>query len=398
MCLCIFRRSLLRTAVLAPALLGCQVVPSGRLVADAPARGSGRWLDVHCHVFNGHDLPIYQFIKKTRLDQSGFGWAAPIVAFLAGGLDHDAPSPEDEMRSMAGGIGPLAAAAPLPASPAVGLGRLRNRSLGRVEAASAGLGGVGGLGTSVDADALRLIDLALREEGIRSGSGLRSPGLPQRPRAAAAGLPAPATDAELRQLSRRIESDREGRLGRYFRWGLTFAQPRGTLVASLATLYPAGADVMLTPAMVDYDAWLDAPDTRPAAQVRVMRDIAVQRARGGMPVHAFAAFDPWRCLERREEIRRGSNAPDILESLKRDLASGDAIGVKLYPPMGFAATGNDARDEISVPFPARLAELTGGRPGRALDDVLGELFDHCADRDIPVMAHCGPDERQRRRL
>jgi predicted TIM-barrel fold metal-dependent hydrolase len=115
-----------------------------------------------------------------------------------------------------------------------------------------------------------------------------------------------------------------------------------------------------------------------------MELIAVKRAKQGMPVHAFAAFDPWRCLQ----LRR--SGVDTLEQLMADLTSGAANGVKVYPPMGFAAAGNAERDETKYPFPQNLIRLTGGRPGPALDSVMDELFDHCVENGIPVMARCGP--------
>lgn len=100
-----------------------------------------------------------------------------------------------------------------------------------------------------------------------------------------------------------------------------------------------------------------------------------------MPVHAFLAFDPWRCLHERASGR------DTLADLKTDLGRGAGLGVKLYPPMGFSAAGNKLRDVHS--FADALRRLTGGRPGPALDDVMDELLDFLADQQIPVMAHCG---------
>src|SRR4051794_19769401 len=96
MCLCMFRRGFLKAAAVSPALFSCQAP------AAEPSRLpsiSTKWIDVHCHVFNGRDLPIYEFIKKTRFSHANpSDWvAAAAVAFLAGGLQRKAPSVADEI-------------------------------------------------------------------------------------------------------------------------------------------------------------------------------------------------------------------------------------------------------------------------------------------------------------
>jgi predicted TIM-barrel fold metal-dependent hydrolase len=111
-----------------------------------------------------------------------------------------------------------------------------------------------------------------------------------------------------------------------------------------------------------------------------MSAIAASRSAAGTPVHPFLAFDPWRCLRDRQ---RGN---DPLAEIKRALSEGRGIGIKLYPPMGFAAAGNANRSADD--FPLELRKLAGN-PGRSVDGVLDELFDYCADNDVPVMAHCG---------
>jgi predicted TIM-barrel fold metal-dependent hydrolase len=192
------------------------------------------------------------------------------------------------------------------------------------------------------------------------------------------------TDAELTAFELRIHPEsRSGAinvLARYFAWGLIFTEDRNNLTERLSALY-AGQELMLTPAMVDYDMWLEAPDDGLPAQVQVMEAIAARRAAGGMPVHAFLAFDPWRCLQER------ANGSDLLTDLKSVLGRGGGIGVKLYPPMGFSAAGN--AEQPAEFFPKRLQRLTNGKPGLELDAVMDELFDHLSEQGIPVMAHCG---------
>ncbi|MFO1028018.1 MAG: amidohydrolase family protein [Acetobacteraceae bacterium] len=396
-----FRRAFLKASAVSPALLACQ--------GPQPERGpssiavSSKWIDVHCHVFNGRDLPIYEFIKKTRLSRANPGdWLiSALVAFLAGTLQRRSPSVADELALLDAPLTPASGTVSMAADPAICLKRLRARAgdtngTAGDPAAEPDGAPVGLFGAPRDRMALMMLDTALRETAIRapSGSGAR--------------VPPPPSDHELEQLGSMIQEHREagsadrgsmdagsaGRsglhpglgavLGRYFNWGLMFASTRDSLVGSLASLYPSNASLMLTPAIVDYDAWLGSPDTKPEDQLQVMERIMILRARQGMPVHSFAAFDPWRCLRLR------SKGVDSLAQLTTALERGAAIGVKLYPPMGFAPTGNAERDTARHPFPAGLIKLTKGRPGHELDNVLDELLDYCAANGVPVMAHCGP--------
>jgi hypothetical protein len=83
------------------------------------------------------------------------------------------------------------------------------------------------------------------------------------------------------------------------------------------------------------------------------------------------------------------------------LQQGRAVGVKIYPPMGFMAVGNDSSDAPAPPD--ALHQLVqqrraGQTVGAALDDELRKLYALCTDLDAPVMMHCassqlaGPDD------
>ncbi len=91
------------------------------LVPDAPGQDSQataraadsagpRWIDVHCHVFNAIDLPISEFIDRTRLSSKLDLPIWPLVAILAGGLQKAAPSASAEAAQLNG----QDAALPLP--------------------------------------------------------------------------------------------------------------------------------------------------------------------------------------------------------------------------------------------------------------------------------------------
>lgn len=364
MCLCLLRRSLLRTALVSSALVACQpVAPEPKAVSERR-----RWLDVHCHVFNARDVPLFEFISRTRLRTGAAGIAAPVLALLAGGIRHDAMTPAEELASLSSREGPLETS-PEATDPVSALLQLRDDALegpgsrGRRTTAPPRAGGA-----PTGSKALQFFDDALHDAGIRTGA--------KTPHKA-------PTDSELKFFAEMIDPNSRsalGTLGRYFQWGTMFSESRNALTGRLTALYD-GQETMLTPAMVDYDLWLEAPDDGLPAQVTVMEAIGARRAAEGVPVHAFVAFDPWRCLHDRNIGR------DTLAELKTVMARGGGIGIKLYPPMGFGAAGNSKRPASD--FPPALLRLTRGRPGEALDGVMDELFDYATDFGIPVMAHCG---------
>jgi hypothetical protein len=146
---------------------------------------------------------------------------------------------------------------------------------------------------------------------------------------------------------------------------------------------------LLVASIVDYDWWLARGQPTPSslrAQVEVMGQIAI--ATGGR-VHSFVPFDPFREVM----ARRGIGWSSL--SLVRDaIAKHGAIGVKLYPPMGFAPFGNAGltiwKGKHWLPDAAFTDQF-----GRELDSVLAELYEWCITEQVPIMAHAnksnGPD-------
>jgi hypothetical protein len=145
---------------------------------------------------------------------------------------------------------------------------------------------------------------------------------------------------------------------------------------------------LLVACLVDYDWWLASGDSTPSSlreQVEVMEQIAI--ATGGR-VHAFVPFDPFR------EVMARRTRDSSLSLVKDAIATHGAIGVKLYPPMGFAPFGNSGlaiwKGKDWLPEAAH-----GIRFGNELDAVLEELFAWCIAEQVPVMAHAnktnGPD-------
>lgn len=328
--------------------------------APAPAAPASCWIDVHCHVFNAIDLPMSQFIDKTRLSSKLDLPIWVLVAILTGGLQQAAPSASAEAALL-----DTQDALP-PAPPKHDL----ETALRAISAPPDGSG----------ASHRFAPPPANGNEVLREALGLP------------ADDNAPLTDAQYKQLADHLQSD--GALGTVLGWANDFSLPRNKLIDRLLLQFAGAPNVMLTPALVDYNRWLDIADGGPTEQamtsmenqLMVMAAIARWRAREqGVPVFAFAAFDPWRYLEDKSKHR-----PTMLDIGARYIEDGSIIGFKLYPPMGFAPMGN--ADQPDDWFPPALCKLVGAHVGAALDQAMDDLFAYCVAQDVPVMAHCASSE------
>jgi len=162
----------------------------------------------------------------------------------------------------------------------------------------------------------------------------------------------------------------------------------------LAAMKSPGRSVdLMIASMVDYDWWLSggtSTKTHLHIQVLVMEQINIL-TRG--QVHGFAPFDPLREVAFRAGKR--SNNFSSLDLVQRAVEKQGCIGVKLYPPMGFAALGNadqppDFWNDSDIPgwlkepfqYKGKTAEL-----GPCLDDSLADFYSWCILKDVPIMAH-----------
>jgi predicted TIM-barrel fold metal-dependent hydrolase len=134
--------------------------------------------------------------------------------------------------------------------------------------------------------------------------------------------------------------------------------------------------------MVDYDWWLARGRRTPTTlsdQVDVMSQMFILL---GGRVHGFAPFCPFR-----EAMTSDANGiGDSMRLIKRAIETRGFIGVKLYPPMGFAAWGNTGRTEWkgkpTLPNAASDPDF-----GKRLDATMGSLYAYCIANDVPIMAH-----------
>ncbi len=86
-------------------------------------------------------------------------------------------------------------------------------------------------------------------------------------------------------------------------------------------------------------------------------------------------------------------AREPLDLVREAIEEHGFLGAKLYPPMGFRASGNEG---ATPNFDDLLGYLglpsTSDRVGfaRRVDEGLGLLFDYCSANGVPVTAHTGP--------
>ena len=217
-------------------------------------------------------------------------------------------------------------------------------------------------------------------------------------------------------------------------WLMKFSRSRVGLLLELDSLFDAArnlhADVpdqfrFYTPALVDFDYWVQPPEvddnaqpglctntlaapaikhSRISEQVVVMSEIA-RRQPPGRAVFAFVPYDPLR-----DVVDDGRTAGHSGFDVVRDaIENRGLIGVKLYPPMGFQPTDNALigdgllKDQAEkyfgpqVAFRAKFGSLALKYPtveefGRALDEKLFCLYDYCLKYDVPIMAHCSKSQ------
>lgn len=205
-------------------------------------------------------------------------------------------------------------------------------------------------------------------------------------------------------LANRIydRNEPKGILSYAIKWAVIFTRYRRELAEELNRVNH-GRAVLVTPAMVDFTKWLDAPSanmTTLAQQVSLMAGLSREDRPDQPHIHGFVAFDPLR-----QAIHdKIGGAPDEspFSIIEKAIMEDGFIGIKLYPPMGFRPTQNTAAGNAFpcwVRFgsgspgyekcarPTNTPDGLGNTPGQVLDDVLAKLYGWCVDKNVPIMAH-----------
>jgi len=128
-----------------------------------------------------------------------------------------------------------------------------------------------------------------------------------------------------------------------------------------------GVDAVFS-SLVDFDYWLDCiPPSARSDQMKLHSRLSLRSGGYMLPI---IAYNPWTDIKHDNES---------FELVKTAINEYGFIGVKIYPPNGFYAYGNDTiSNQTRQPRPKDLTEL---------DNKLEQMFGWCADNKIPVMAH-----------
>jgi predicted TIM-barrel fold metal-dependent hydrolase len=326
-------------------------------------------IDVHAHVFNGSDLQIKEFLSQTVI------------------------SPDSELRALVREMGAVLQALSWTAAPGA---REEARQIDTYTRPGA---------RCADSAQLRKATAPAFQDGYARGrrqlqaaaqSTRAQPAsaavLGPRPGLPGAGLGAaiealPPTFEEFDQQSREPASvlGSQPHLKGYLQFVLHHFNHRHVNALDYLSTYSANSARkidLLVPCMVDYDWWLaKGRPTRTSLgdQVDLMARIAVLT---GGRVHGFAPFCPFRELM----TAKGDAPGESLRLVQRAILSNGFIGVKLYPPMGFAPLGNTGlsvwKGKPTLPSAANEEGF-----GKRLDEAMRRLLTWCRDNEVPVMAH-----------
>lgn len=389
------RRTTLGGLIAGPAA-AMPIVRAGESLAQPRSAHAGA-IDMHCHIFNGDDLPIQGFLKHAVFEAEKDGlFRAPkaIVAFLGRVLGRGAPSARDELDRLQAEVGGLGA-------PEAGDGPRDALSLGLTDAilelqrGAAGekmdTGGAVPAPTQFEAQEL----LNSLEELVPSED---FQGAPPSGEAGRRGRAIEISEGLL--LEHEVYKNQTIVLPTFLSSRLAILRAidfasivldwRAKNVDTYAEMFggPDGVALM-TPSLVDFDHWVGstaAPDSPLAVQVEVMSALA--RRESSILVHGFAAFDP---------LRDALNGKTDSFDLVRDAIEAQGLlGVKIYPPMGFFPAENGAKQppiekEIrTVTDPnGRKRVMPNDALNRDLDKALNRLYEWAADpaRQVPILAH-----------
>lgn len=362
-------------------LNGCSIFrpDPAELCARPNAEGTDLLIDIHAHVFNGSDIQVKDFI--SHLDSYLDGVWEEALKEIGGLLQNltweRAPSGCEELASMSrvqcGGLSDL--------------GRRGARERAYVRA-------------------LRLIDeaadrtLRLQALGNRGPTAVLSVDahrvIKELRTIPYAEYMAGRTERALRSQSEALPSAaaRPAMLHKTVATLLDFViqhlQYRFANVLDYFNHYESGnqppVDLLVT-SFLDFDYWISQGQPTATSlpdQIAVMERISVLT---GGRVHSFLPYCPLRDLITRKQ---GEEHGQSLRWIKEAITERGFIGVKIYPPMGFAPYGNEEaeRDNAKLWHKDWIPERAKKKGfGKELDNTLAVFYDWCVKNSVPVMAH-----------
>lgn len=184
----------------------------------------------------------------------------------------------------------------------------------------------------------------------------------------------------------------KGVVARWLEFGRDLLRDREQNLAELVGRYTTQNDpILVTPAIVDFSGWLDEePKSHIVGQV-ALNDKLQGITPANVLMQQIVAYNPWRQLQFENDTEPYGVSP--IRLIKDAILNHGAVGVKLYPPMGFLPYMNSARDVES--FLERAVNDFGQNVGVLMDEALEKLYTLCAEIDVPILAHanCGNSVR-----
>jgi predicted TIM-barrel fold metal-dependent hydrolase len=379
-----FIRLLGATAAWPLGAVTCGSVQPVRLLA-APVKPPLR-VDIHCHLFNGHDLPMYGLLESVFVEQEIFGLLAePLALWLAYSIEGNSPTYKDECNDLNNLIVNPGATAE---SNSGRVAEFLERGLEKFIKGSTSCGHQQSfVPEHNDAFLLELLrrfgpPSAFKENMTKDDvfDWFNQQQFRQE-------LIRRILEYKTKKRVSGIFDEISEYISQFSHWVGTATEYHSKLADDLSGKFGEsvpGEMRVMTPAIIDFGPWPDKSwycdkVRTPDVQAILIEKIALIR-RNGRVVHGFIGFDPWRYLQEK------GNPNNSLEVVKNAVNQRGFVGVKLYPPMGFQPYGN-AKLPNSY-FPSELVHLCKGRPGHELDRVLAELYKYCDDNELAIMAHC----------
>lgn len=333
-----------------------------------------RGVDAHCHIFNASDLPVTSFVVEVLLKQDPDSPLKRLGRPALRILQRRAPKARDEMAWLASrsnwatftGSTSLMRDAQTMQATEVAVddsdARFREAWLEIAEEDPESFNAFFGDYAATQAKSSAV-------SGDVAGEWLTSPNLAAMVRS----NPDTVNFLVTQELSIR------GRIHAYLAFLKTFLRYRYENALTLSALHgeASGRRIGLyTPAMVDFDLWIgseECAETVPSSigdQIALASRIATH---SNQKIRCLAPFNSLRAIV----------DPAYFTLMEKAAGEFGCLGFKIYPPMGFAASGNP--DGM-----VRDLNCKKGITGLMVDEAMERFFDLCARERIPILAHGSP--------
>ena len=353
----------------AAALGGCSILrrPIPKPFPDDPRYSNPctpLTIDTHCHVFNGSDIQVERFITLVRARNE------PILKDLGEILQHVswavAPSGREEMAAL----------------------REVNKQLSSTGVASNAEQIANQYGRQQHERGVEELNNALgKVERARTAEGRLTTQNTMEIASAIQNIPKDYSEYRaLLQSDQRLKGSKRDSLHAAIVFALRQFQYRYVSVVDYLAEYssrPRRKVDLIVCHLLDFDWALAqgaATETSLREQVDVMEEISILT---GGRVHSFVPFDPMRQVA----YELGHSSTSSLDLVKDAVLSRGFLGVKMYPPMGFAPMGNADQPAKLWQQPWIAAQLQRPDLGPRLDRVLLQLYEWCLANNVPIMAH-----------